>query len=486
MEWLVIIGYISALTVIAIFSLEQLNLSMSYLKGKKKRLSEEKGILTAFPHVTIQLPIFNEKYVAGRLIDSVCKLNYPQSKLEIQVLDDSTDETKSILSAKINEWKERGIDIKHVFRENREGYKAGALQYGTELAKGEYIAIFDADFIPNKDFLQFTMPHFKEGIGMVQTRWGHLNQDYSLLTRMQAFGLNAHFTVEQAGRECSGKFMNFNGTGGVWKKDCIKDAGGWQHDTLTEDLDLSYRAQLKGWKFKYLEDVLSPAELPVLVPAIKSQQYRWNKGAAETARKNVVKILMSKISSRVKLHAILHLFNSSVFLFLLIAAVLSIPMLYIKEARPDLALLFDLASIFLVGFIAMTIFYWVASKKTNPDHTFKYFIKNFPVFISFSMGLALHNSVAVIEGFAGKKTPFIRTPKFNIQHKNDTWKGNVYLKKAFTPITIIELLLCLYFIFGIFSGFYLEDYGLMLFHLMLTLGYGGIFIFTIRPITNVR
>jgi len=422
--------------------------------------------------------------VAARLIDSVCQLNYPKNKLEIQVLDDSTDETSNILSSKISEWRAQGIDIKHIQRANRIGYKAGALQHGTTLASGEYLAIFDADFIPNADFLTFTLPHFREGIGMVQTRWGHINQDYSLLTRMQAFGLNAHFTVEQKGRESSGKFMNFNGTGGIWKKACIEDAGGWQHDTLTEDLDLSYRAQLNGWKFKYLEDVLSPAELPVLVPAIKSQQYRWNKGAAETARKNVVKILMSKIGSRVKLHALLHLFNSSVFLFLLIAAVLSVPMLYIKDSRPDLALLFDLASVFLVGFIAMTIFYWVASKKTNPKNTLKYFAKNFPLYISFSMGLALHNSLAVLEGFAGIKTPFIRTPKFNIKSKSDSWKGNIYLKNVFTPITIIEALLSAYFIFGIFSGFYLKDYGLILFHIMLALGYGGIFIFTIRPLNN--
>ncbi|MEQ8241344.1 MAG: glycosyltransferase family 2 protein [Cyclobacteriaceae bacterium] len=484
MEWLVIIGYISSLTMVAIFSLEQLNLSIKYLKGKKVIQPEYDHVLKSFPLVTIQLPIFNEKYVAARLIDSVCLLNYPKNKLEIQVLDDSTDETSTILSSKISEWRAKGIDIKHIQRESRIGYKAGALQHGTTLASGEYIAIFDADFMPHADFLSFTLPHFHEGIGMIQTRWSHLNQDYSLLTRMQAFGLNAHFTVEQKGRECSGKFMNFNGTGGIWKKACIEDAGGWQHDTLTEDLDLSYRAQLNGWKFKYLEDVLSPAELPVLVPAIKSQQYRWNKGAAETARKNVVKILMSKIGSRVKLHALLHLFNSSVFLFLLIAAVLSVPMLYIKEARPDLLLLFDLASVFLIGFIAMTIFYWIAAKKTNPKQTFKYFAKNFPVYISFSMGLALHNSIAVVEGFVGKKTPFIRTPKFNIQNKGDSWKGNVYLKQAFAPITIIEALLCLYFIFGIFSGFYLKDYGLILFHIMLALGYGGIFIFTIRPITN--
>ena len=236
---------------------------------------------------------------------------------------------------------------------------------------------------------------------MVQTRWGHLNQDYSLLTKVQAFGLNAHFTIEQKGRLAAGSFINFNGTAGVWRKACIEDAGGWQHDTLTEDLDLSYRAQLKGWKFEYLEDVLSPAELPILIPAVKSQQYRWNKGAAETARKNLGKVLRSKLTFGHKMRAAFHLLNSSVFMFLLTAALFSIPMLYIKDSNPALGLLFDLGSIFIIGFLAISIFYWFSAKASNLNYSLRHFMVQFPMFLSWSMGLALHNSRGHRRGLPG-------------------------------------------------------------------------------------
>jgi len=483
MDWIVIFGYGFALLVITIFSLEQLHLALIYRKHKKNISSKS---LTQYPFVTVQLPVYNEKYVVERLIDCICSLDYPLDKFEVQVLDDSTDDTLEIVKHKVSEWQAKGIQIQQVIRPERTGFKAGALQYGLQKAKGEFIAIFDADFLPEKDFLLQTLPSFEENIGMVQTRWGHINQDYSLLTRMQAFGLNAHFTVEQTGRNLSNKFMNFNGTAGVWRKSCIEDAGGWQHDTLTEDLDLSYRAQLKGWKFAYMENVTSPAELPVLVPAIKSQQYRWNKGAAETARKNLVKILKSKEKSSVKLHALLHLFNSSVFLFLLIAAILSIPMLYIKDSRPEMALLFDLAGIFFVGFIGMSIFYWIASKAANESFSFKYYITHFPLFLMFSMGMALHNAIAVTEGYLGIKTPFIRTPKFNIRSKKDSWKGNIYLNQKTTPLTIMEGLLAVYFIFGVASGIYLRDFGLLLFHLMLAFGFGAVFILSLKPMSYAK
>ncbi|MEQ9303651.1 MAG: glycosyltransferase family 2 protein, partial [Marinoscillum sp.] len=304
------------------------------------------------------------------------------------------------------------------------------------------------------------------------------------LTKMQAFGLNAHFSVEQYGRNVSGKFMNFNGTAGVWRKECIEDAGGWEYDTLTEDLDLSYRAQLKGWKFKYLESVTAPAELPVLVPAIKSQQYRWNKGAAETARKNLGKILLSKLSFGVKWHAIMHLLNSSVFLCLIVAAVFSIPMLYLKKINPDYNIIFNLASIFIVGFIGMSIFYWVSAKATAKDFSLKYYLKNFPLFLTFSMGMSLHNAIAVLEGYLGIRTPFIRTPKFNIMSKNDSWKGNTYLNHKISFLTIMEGLFSLYFIFGILSAVYLQDFGLILFHFMLACGLGAVFILSLKRIPN--
>lgn len=483
MDWIIILGYTFALLVISIFSLEQLYLALLYRKAIK---NPKYPPLTSFPKVTVQLPVYNEKYVVERLIHCICSLDYPLDKLEIQVLDDSTDETTELIREKTREWRAKGLDIQHVQRPDRTGYKAGALQYGLERAKGVYIAIFDADFLPQPDFLLKTLPAFDEGTGMVQTRWGHLNQDYSILTRMQAFGLNAHFTVEQTGRNSSGKFMNFNGTAGVWKRACIEAAGGWQHDTLTEDLDLSYRAQLKGWKFKYMENVTSPAELPVLVTAIKSQQYRWNKGAAETARKNARKILLSRQPIAVKLHALLHLFNSSVFLFLLIASMLSIPMLYIKASRPEFTFIFNLASIFVVGFIAMMVFYWVASKASNTDFSLRYYATHFPLFLIFSMGMALHNSLAVVEGYLGIKTPFVRTPKFNIKVKSDSWKGNTYLKQRISPLTILEGMLAAYFVFGVASGVMLQDFGLVLFHLMLALGFGSVFFLSVRPLQDAK
>ena len=485
MEWLVIFGYGISLLIICVFSLGQFNLAWHYRKNRKENHQTPVGKLEEFPHVTVQLPIYNEKYVIERLIDAVVAFDYPKSKLEIQVLDDSTDETIEIVAKKVAHYQELGYDIQHVQRPERVGYKAGALQYGMKISKGEFIAIFDADFLPNADFLQATLVAFNDDkIGMVQTRWGHLNQDYSLLTKVQAFGLNAHFTIEQQGRLNAGSFINFNGTGGVWRKTCIEDAGGWHHDTLTEDLDLSYRAQLKNWKFEYMEDVLSPAELPILMPAVKSQQYRWNKGAAETARKNLGKVWRSDLGFSHKVRGAMHLLNSSVFLFLLTAAVLSIPMLYIKEYNPTLELLFDLGSIFIIGFIGMSVFYWFSSKATNPNYTFRYFAGHFPMFLSYSMGLALHNSLAILEGWLGIKTPFIRTPKFNVMKKGDSWKGNVYLKQSITLITVFEGLLMLYFIFGIVSAFILGDFGLLFFHLMLAVGFGYIFLISLKPIQS--
>lgn len=483
MAWLITFGYTFALLIICIFSLEQLYLAWLYSRSEKQAPSPSP--LVDLPMVTVQLPVYNERYVVERLIDSVCRLSYPQDLLEIQVLDDSTDDTQQLISKKVAAWQAKGIDIKHVRRQKRIGYKAGALQNGLLKAKGEFIAIFDADFLPQPDFLVKTLPSFTENTGMVQTRWGHINQDYSMLTQMQAFGLNAHFTVEQTGRNSSGKLMNFNGTGGVWRKSCIEDAGGWQHDTLTEDLDLSYRAQLKGWKFKYLENVLAPAELPVLVPAIKSQQYRWNKGAAETARKNIYHILKSNLSVTVKLHAVMHLLNSSVFLFLFIAAVLSIPMLFIEKTSVP-GFLWHLGKFFFVGFFAVAIFYWVAAKASTPKLSFKHYLIRLPLFLIFSMGLSLHNALAVAEGYLGIKTPFIRTPKFNITTRKDSWQGNIYLKKALSPLTFMEGLLTIYFIFGLVSGILLQAYDLLFFHLMLAAGFGAVFFLSLKTFQNAK
>jgi len=279
--------YLYFISLLILFAFGAHGFVMVYHYMKQRGMERIQPPLIQTPRVTVQLPLFNELYVANRLIDAVCALEYPKDKLEVQVLDDSTDETVELVAAAVTQYRALGYDIKHIHRTNRTGYKAGALKHGLETASGEFVAIFDADFVPNKDFLIMTIPHFftDPKIGVVQTRWEHLNREYSMLTRTQAFALDGHFVIEQDVRNKAGYFIQFNGTGGVWRKTTIIDAGNWQSDTLTEDLDLSYRAQLRGWKFKYLCDVTSPAELPAEVNALKSQQFRWTKGAIETARK---------------------------------------------------------------------------------------------------------------------------------------------------------------------------------------------------------
>ncbi|HAA15513.1 MAG TPA: histidine kinase [Cytophagales bacterium] len=486
----VIIGlYIIALLFTFLFSLAQLHLTVHYLRRLRRK--GKQGISTLppaedLPQVTVQLPIYNELYVVERLIDCVAELDYPKDKLEIQVLDDSTDETVALTAKKVAEWQAKGIDIQHVRRPERKGFKAGALQYGMGIAKGEFLAIFDADFLPKKDWLLQTVPNFsRPEVGVVQTRWGHINKDYSLLTRLQAFALDAHFTIEQGGRNEAHSFINFNGTAGIWRKKCIIDAGGWSADTLTEDLDLSYRAQMKGWQFEYLEHVEAPAELPVFMPAIKSQQYRWNKGGAQTARKNLSKVMGHSLKLGNKFHAIFHLLNSTVFLAILTAGILSIPMLFIKVAYPEFNLLFNLGSIFLIGFASIMIFYWVASRRLYPNQTRTYFWSNFPLFLTMSMGLSLHNAIAVAEGLMGKQSPFIRTPKFNVENKKEGISGNIYVKPTITWLTVFEGILSLYFLFGIAAGIWLGDYGLLLFHVMLAFGYGLIFYHSVKPLKYV-
>lgn len=473
MAWyeILIIGlYLLIMLMLFIYSMGQLHLTFAYLKARKMKTSVVPAIEN-YPKVTVQLPIYNEEYVIERLIESICKLEYPQDKLEIQVLDDSTDESIALIEQKIKEQQKLGINIHHIRRPKRTGFKAGALANGLDKASGEFIAIFDADFLPSSDFLLKTVPHFiNKNIGVVQTRWGHINKEYSLFTKIQAFALNAHFSVEQTGRNFSKSFINFNGTAGVWRKSCIEDAGGWSAETLTEDLDLSYRAQIKGWKFKFLEEVEAPAELPVLMPAIKSQQYRWNKGAAETAVKNLRKVYKTSFPFKTKLHATFHLLNSSIFVLLLIGGVISLPVLYIKFVHPEIDFYFHIASVFLIGFMSIGFFFWVSFKKAPYTKSKERFIPAFFTFMTISMGFSYHNAMAVLEGLFGKKTPFIRTPKFNSTSKNAKIDGNKYLSRKIDANTIIEMILGIYFVAGVALGIYINDVGLMLFHAMLAIG----------------
>lgn len=484
MEIIIVIGYVLSLLFIFMFSLGQLHLTWHYLRSLKEKQSPVAEPST-WPTVTVQLPIYNERYVVERLIDAIAAFDYPAEQLEIQVLDDSTDETVDIIARRVAHYRAQGIDIHHVRRAERTGFKAGALAYGLAVAQGEFIAIFDADFLPARDFLRKTVPHFaNSSVGVVQTRWGHVNQDYSLLTRLQAFGLDGHFTIEQGGRRHAGSLINFNGTGGVWRRTCIEEAGGWSDDTLTEDLDLSYRAQLKGWEFLYLEDVEAPAELPVLMPAIKSQQFRWNKGAAECARKHAFQIMGAQnarpLSGWNRLHAIFHLFNSSVFLFLLLAALLSVPMLFIKQANAQYAWIFNLGGVFILGFFSIGFFYWVATRRVRHGYPWRYYLVHYPLFLIISMGLSLHNAVAVTEGLLGVKSPFLRTPKFNVTNAREKLKRNVYARSKLSPLAFLEAAFALYFAYGIYSGIRLGDFGLLLFHAMLFLGFAAVALYSVR------
>jgi cellulose synthase/poly-beta-1,6-N-acetylglucosamine synthase-like glycosyltransferase len=369
LEYIIITIYSIALILIFMYAIAQLNLLFNYRNAQKKKDTSPKFDLkniNEVPYVTIQLPVYNEMYVMERLLNNIVTLEYPREKLEIQVLDDSTDQSIESTKTQIKKLQKTGINIQHIQRTNREGFKAGALKEGLEIARGEFIAIFDADFLPQKNWLLETIPYFKNNeIGVVQTRWGHINRNYSTLTRIQAFALDAHFTLEQVGRNTKGHFINFNGTAGVWRKECILDAGNWEGDTLTEDLDLSYRAQLKKWKFKYLEHVKTPAELPVIISAARSQQFRWNKGGAENFQKMTKRVLLDKdISLKTKIHSVLHLLNSSMFLMILIVAILSIPMLYIKNEYPHLKSYFYMISFFIVSSIIFFICYWYMFKKS--------------------------------------------------------------------------------------------------------------------------
>ena len=488
MELIVIIVYGVLLMFILAYSLVQLSLARTYARRfKSNQTLVIPEVLEAWPVVTIQLPVYNELYVVERLIDAVAAIDYPADKLEIQVLDDGNDDSVELAINRVAYWKSKGINIEHIQRPDRVGYKAGALACGLEVAKGEFTAIFDADFIPDPLFLRKTIPFLMAdpSIGVVQTKWEHVNEDYSMLTRMQAFGLDAHFSVEQVGRNENGHFINFNGTAGVWRNACIADAGGWQHDTITEDLDLSYRAQLNGWKFKYLEEVGSPSELPAEMNGLKSQQFRWTKGAAECAVKNLGKVIRKKgLPFSTKLHAIFHLMNSFVFLCILGAAILSLPILWVKINRPVYDMLFKLAAIFLIGFLILAYFYWM-SRKHKHESVLK-FMGYFPLFLSVSMGLSLHNSIAVIEGYVGKKTPFVRTPKYALTAKTGTWTGKRYAALKANPLTIVELLLMVYFIFGMALGISNSEYGLLPFHLMLAFGFGYVAFMSIKHSRGVQ
>jgi len=431
-----------------------------------------------WPHVTIQLPVFNERYVVKRLIESVCRLDYPADLLEIQVLDDSTDDTIQIAQSIVKKMKARGADIVIIHRQNRSGFKAGALQAGLLTAKGELIGIFDADFIPQPNFLKETVPYFLDPeIGMLQTRWGHINHDYSLLTKAQSIGIDGHFGVEQASRAFSGLFMNFNGTAGIWRKKAIADAGGWQADTLTEDLDLSYRAQLRGWKLSFVSEVVCPAEIPVTINAFKSQQHRWAKGSIQTAKKNLAKLWRADISLLVKIQAFLHLTHYMVHPMMLLVVLASIPILYSQWFFNTLAypaVIFAVLSLTTFGPSSMYLF---SQRILYPD--WKSRIKYLPFLMFLGTGIAVNNTKAVIEALLNIESSFIRTPKYGVRKRTDRWIGKQY-STPLNSIMVLEFFLGVYSLAGLFLFLFFSKYLVSPFLLIYTSGFFYVFFLSVK------
>ncbi len=475
---IILLLYAMSMLFVLLHSLFDAHLIFHYLRssGKKPKPVHNENF---FPFVTIQLPVYNEVHVVERLLDAVAAIDYPKNKIEIQVLDDSTDETSGIIARKISLLEQQNISIEHIQRQSREGFKAGALKNAISLAKGEFLAVFDADFLPSKDFLKQTIPFFIDPlIGMVQTNWGHINKDSSLLARLQAIALDGHFSVEQQGRNAGGYFINFNGTAGVWRKQTILDAGNWQADTLTEDFDLSYRAQMKGWKFKYLENFSTPGELPPLVSALKSQQFRWTKGGAETARKNLRTLFSSPLSLSVKLHGAFHLIYSLGFVSIITYALLTVPLLFVKEFYPEYNFLFKISGFVGISFCIYILHYFISyfhNTKWSVGKKLYSFLFHFPLFVSLFIGLSLSNAIGIIQGYLGIKSGFVRTPKFNsINNKNGLVKSK-YANTKINWLTLVEGLLIFYFLFGMVQAFYFKNYGSLPLLLMAFTGFTMIF-----------
>ena len=464
METFIIVFYLSILVLMSIYGINRyytIYLFKKHRHDKITPLSQFKKL----PRVTIQLPVFNEKYVVERLIDYVVNIRYPKELLEIQVLDDSTDETQEIASKKCKEKKKEGYNIKYIHREDRTGFKAGALENGMNLTKGEFIAVFDADFLPPADFLERTIHFFTDKkIGMIQARWDHVNRRYSLLTECQSILLDGHFMIEHTARNRSGRFFNFNGTAGIWRKATIIDAGGWQHDTLTEDLDLSYRAQLKGWNFIYLPDLTVPAELPIEMTAFKSQQFRWAKGSIQTFLKLKGMILRADVPFRIKLEAFFHIGANFMYALMVLLTVLMPVILVIRFERGYKHLAFLDVPIFICATLSVFMFYfyteYIVIKETlsvqNRSATRP--LAFLPFVVAIGIGLCINNSKAVIEAVLHKQSPFNRTPKYNVSDSGNNSVsnrmkhivGNVYRTRNLDVVTIIEFILAIYMTYAVY------------------------------------
>ncbi len=424
----------------------------------------------AWPTVTIQLPIFNELYVCRRLLAAVCALDYPLEQIQIQVLDDSTDETSTILQDAVADYRRAGFQIDYRHRADRRGFKAGALAAATESAKGEFVAIFDADFLPEPDWLKLSLRHFCDPrVGLVQTRWGHTNRGYSLLTRLQALGIDGHFVVEQQARSRNGYFLNFNGTAGIWRKQAILEAGGWQADTLAEDMDLSYRAQLAGWRAVYDNAIVTPAELPVTILGFKLQQYRWAKGSIQCARKLSGAVLASDASSTRKLQAVLHLTGYAVHPLMVFIALASVPLLLVPwVGNHPLSLVWG--TLMGPATFGPPTLYLCAQRELEP-RCWQRSIACVAFLAVLGTGLSVSNTRAVLAGLFNRDTDFKRTPKFDVVGKTDRWQDKRY-QLPLDPVTFVELALCAYACWALVLAASSQAWGIVPFLLLYVLGYG--------------
>jgi cellulose synthase/poly-beta-1,6-N-acetylglucosamine synthase-like glycosyltransferase len=467
-EALILGSYFFILTILAIYGWHRYYLVYLYLKHKDESPQPADPDFPP-PLVTIQLPIYNEMYVADRLIQAVCRIDYPKELLEIQVLDDSADDTRQVAELAVRRAAAQGFDITYIHRTDRSGFKAGALDAGLRVARGRFVAIFDADFVPPREFLRRAVPYFSDPkVGMVQARWGHINQDYSLLTKVQAILLDAHFVLEHGGRNRSGRFFNFNGTAGIWRREAIEDAGGWQHDTLTEDLDLSYRAQLAGWQFLFLADLVAPAEVPVEMNAFKSQQHRWAKGSIQTCIKVLPSILRSHVPLRVKAEAFFHLTANFNYVLMSVLSLLMFPAMVIRYNMGWYEMLLIDVPLFAAATLSVSNFYIVCQREIYDDWVSR--LKYVPFLMSIGIGLSVNNTRAVIEALLDKKTEFARTPKYGIEHESDDWVSKKYRQSvALQPL--VELALGLYFTATVFYALANQIYGTVPFLVLFQVGF---------------
>ena len=464
----ILAAYLTVLGILAVYGVHRYHLVYLYLKNKHK-VATAKGHFENLPRVTVQLPIFNEQYVVERLIEGACKIRYPKELLEIQVLDDSTDETKDIAQACVEQYKAQGYRIDHIHRANRNGFKAGALENGLKLATGEYIAIFDADFLPAENFLEDVIHHFTDDqVGMIQVRWGHINREYSLLTQVESVMLDGHFVIEHGGRHLSGRFFNFNGTAGIWRRQAIESAGGWEHDTLTEDTDLSYRAQLAGWKFVYLPNIVCPAELPVEMNSFKTQQSRWAKGLVQTGIKLLPRILMSDVPLKIKVEAFFHLTANIAYPLMIALSFLLLPAMIVRFNQGWFQLLYIDLPLWLLSTASVSTFYMISQRELYPDWRRR--LKYLPFLMALGIGLSVVNTKAVMEALLGIKTSFKRTPKYRIVNKTDRWYTKSYLRRT-GALPVLELLLGLYFVLITTYAFWNENYPSIAFLMLFVVGF---------------